>query len=140
MHQIPHHISQLSEDAVPFVKKINALRNHPRSQVRDFFDPGESIFVTRAPGRLDVMGGIADYSGSLVLELPIAEATVAALQRNDDRTLRVASLTGDSGPIAFEMPFADFEQNGEPVDYEFARKYFQNDPAQHWAAYIAGAF
>jgi len=80
MHQIPHHISQLSEDAVPFVKKINALRNHPRSQVRDFFDPGESIFVTRAPGRLDVMGGIADYSGSLVLELPISEAIFAALQ------------------------------------------------------------
>jgi len=25
--------------------------------------------VTRAPGRLDVMGGIADYSGSLVLQV-----------------------------------------------------------------------
>lgn len=30
----------------------------------------EDIFVTRAPGRLDVMGGIADYSGSLVLQVP----------------------------------------------------------------------
>lgn len=29
----------------------------------------EEIFVTRAPGRLDVMGGIADYSGSLVLQV-----------------------------------------------------------------------
>ncbi|KAA8519358.1 hypothetical protein F0562_013614 [Nyssa sinensis] len=28
----------------------------------------EEIFVARAPGRLDVMGGIADYSGSLVLQ------------------------------------------------------------------------
>lgn len=27
------------------------------------------MFVTRAPGRLDVMGGIADYSGSLVLQV-----------------------------------------------------------------------
>lgn len=27
----------------------------------------EDIVVARAPGRLDVMGGIADYSGSLVL-------------------------------------------------------------------------
>jgi len=26
------------------------------------------VFVARAPGRLDVMGGIADYSVSLVLE------------------------------------------------------------------------
>jgi hypothetical protein len=27
------------------------------------------------------MGGIADYSGSLVLEMPIAEATLVAIQR-----------------------------------------------------------
>jgi len=42
---------------------------------RRLFDPGEPVAVARAPGRLDVMGGIADYSGSLVLERPIAEAT-----------------------------------------------------------------
>lgn len=29
----------------------------------------DDIFVARAPGRLDVMGGIADYSGSLVLQV-----------------------------------------------------------------------
>lgn len=29
----------------------------------------EEIFVSRAPGRLDVIGGIADYSGSLVLQV-----------------------------------------------------------------------
>lgn len=29
----------------------------------------EEIFVARAPGRLDVMGGIADYSGSMVLQV-----------------------------------------------------------------------
>lgn len=39
------------------------------------------MLVTRAPGRLDVMGGIADYSGSLVLQMPIAEACHVALQR-----------------------------------------------------------
>ncbi|KAL7616901.1 hypothetical protein Lser_V15G04532 [Lactuca serriola] len=27
----------------------------------------EEIYVARAPGRLDVVGGIVDYSGSLVL-------------------------------------------------------------------------
>jgi L-arabinokinase len=27
------------------------------------------VYVARAPGRLDVMGGIADYSGSLVLQV-----------------------------------------------------------------------
>lgn len=29
----------------------------------------DEVFVARAPGRLDVMGGIADYSGSLVLQV-----------------------------------------------------------------------
>jgi hypothetical protein len=38
------------------------------------------VFVGRAPGRLDVMGGIADYSGSLVLQLPLAAACHAAVQ------------------------------------------------------------
>jgi len=40
-----------------------------------FFDSNTKVFVGRAPGRLDVMGGIADYSGSLVLQMPTAEAT-----------------------------------------------------------------
>ena len=40
----------------------------------------DDIIVTRAPGRLDVMGGIADYSGSLVLQLPLAQACHVAVQ------------------------------------------------------------
>jgi hypothetical protein len=32
----------------------------------------DDIYVSRAPGRLDVMGGIADYSGSLVLQVTSA--------------------------------------------------------------------
>jgi galactokinase len=27
------------------------------------------MYIARAPGRLDVMGGIGDYSGSLVLQV-----------------------------------------------------------------------
>lgn len=42
----------------------------------------DEVVVTRAPGRLDVMGGIADYSGSLALQMPIAEACHVALQRH----------------------------------------------------------
>lgn len=41
---------------------------------------GDSITVARAPGRLDVLGGISDYSGSLVLQQPTAEASHAAVQ------------------------------------------------------------
>ena len=49
----------------------------------DFFDATRPVLLARAPGRLDVMGGIADYAGSLVLELPLAVATWVAVQSQD---------------------------------------------------------
>src|SRR5262245_24458684 len=93
MSQISQNTSQFSGDTALFVKKINGLKNHPRSEVRGFFDSGETLFVTRTPGRLDVMGGIADYSGSLVLELPISEAIFAALQLDSSRTISIITLS-----------------------------------------------
>src|SRR4029079_14678327 len=60
----------------------------------DFFDRDRPVTVTRAPGRLDVMGGIADYSGALVLEMPIAGATWVTAQPADD-----ASVVIESGDI-----------------------------------------
>ena len=43
------------------------------------------VVTARAPGRLDVMGGIGDYSGSLVLQKTLAEAAWAALRANRPR-------------------------------------------------------
>ena len=64
---------------------VQRVRDWVASQgpLHGFFHSGPPIGVARAPGRLDVMGGIADYSGSLVLQRPIAEATFAAVQRLD---------------------------------------------------------
>jgi galactokinase len=42
------------------------------------------LFVARAPGRLDVMGGIADYTGSLVCEMPLASAAGVLVQARTD--------------------------------------------------------
>ncbi len=60
-------------------------------RLRGWASPGAPVYVARAPGRLDVMGGIADYSGALVLELPLARATLVAAQRADTPTCEVAS-------------------------------------------------
>jgi galactokinase len=38
------------------------------AQRGQFLSARTPIHIARAPARLDVMGGIADYSGSLVLE------------------------------------------------------------------------
>lgn len=49
------------------------------------------VAIARAAGRLDVMGGIADYTGSLVCEMPLAVAAAAAAQRRDDRRVVIRS-------------------------------------------------
>ena len=128
-------------DVSAFIETLNKLEVHPAPEARTLFDPQLELTVARAPGRLDVMGGIADYSGSLVLELPIAEATFVALQKDDTRRLRVVSLTEDETRVlSFEMPLADLERDGEPIEYDEARRYFKGDTTPHWAAYVAGVF
>ena len=69
---------------------IDAFANLLRA--RRLCEPGVPIAVARAPGRLDAMGGIADYSGSLVLERPIAEAAIAAVQPAGDHVLELVSI------------------------------------------------
>ena len=58
-------------------------------------------FIARAPGRLDVMGGIADYSGSLVLQLPLDVQTTATLTPRDDRIIEVSSQRGAGKDVFF---------------------------------------
>jgi galactokinase len=107
----------------------------------DLFAPGAEIVMTRAPGRLDLMGGIADYSGSLVLQYPLAQATRVAFQWRQDRRLRLRSLVGGQTRSS-ELTLDDLTTRGidgpAPLDYALARRFFAADPAHHWAAYVAG--
>ncbi len=130
-------------DTAAFIELLNNLDAHTpqRRALSEFFSAGRDVFVTRAPGRLDVMGGVADYSGALVLEMPLAVATHVALQREAGQTLKVISLHVDANdaPRLFEMSLCDFLQAGEPIEYATARDRFRHQ-RQPWAAYIAGAF
>jgi galactokinase len=142
MLQITHGSTQGLADVERFIETINTLDQSDVAAARSLFDGQSEIIITRAPGRLDVMGGIADYSGSLVLQLPIREAALVALQPIAERTIRIVSFGAEANHRAasFTMPLADFERAGEPVDYPTARAYFERDPATRWAAYAAGAF
>lgn len=110
--------------------------------IREFFDTAGELIVTRAPGRLDLMGGFGDYSGSLILELPISNATHVAIQLREGETLSVISLPTDGGQARrFEMRLADFlDSAGRPVSYRDAARYFEGDAERRWAAYVAGCF
>src|ERR1035437_5918509 len=123
------------------VCKFLDLINDPPAELRDLFDNKSDIYVSRAPGRLDVMGGIADYSGSLVLQMPIAEATLAAVQKSTEGSVKILSLSPDSTKdLVFELDVSDLEVNGEPRNYESAKAFFAEDGSSHWASYAAGVF
>lgn len=105
-----------------------------------FFAPDRPIVVARAPGRLDVMGGIADYSGSLVLQLPLAEAACTAVQARDDDALHVWSPCRDgSRSQLVSMRLEDLGLTTEPIEYRQARALFAAEPRDHWAAYVIGS-
>jgi galactokinase len=142
MLQITRGSTQGLADVERFVETISRLDQSDVAAARSLFDGESEIIVTRAPGRLDVMGGIADYSGSLVLQLPIREAALVALQPDAERTIRIVSFGAEANHRAasLAMPLADFAGEGGPVDYLVARAYFGRDPATRWAAYAAGAF
>jgi L-arabinokinase len=125
-----------------FVAELRRIAERPVPETVALFDPSREIVVTRAPGRLDVMGGIADYSGSLVLEWPLREATLVALQRDRDPRLRIESPGSDTSSRAssFEIALEELAPYGRPIPYEAAGDLFRRDPARAWAAYVGGAF
>jgi galactokinase len=145
MYRIAHGTTHDLPDIALFIELLNRLGQEQQQQQaleagRLFAEDGE-LFVARAPGRLDVMGGIADYSGSLVLEMPIREATIVALQRTAHPSLKIVSLTEDwQRELVFEMALSDFAPGGRLIDYESARAYFKRTAEQAWAAYVAGVF
>jgi L-arabinokinase len=137
-HEIISGSTQELEDSDDFVDSLDRLVASLPDNWRDLFKSENELIIARAPGRLDVMGGIADYSGSLVLQWPIRAAVHVALQRNESQRIRIASLPDATGSRSrlFEMRLEEMRQLG---DYESARARFAADSESHWAAYVAGA-
>lgn len=101
-----------------------------------------SITVVRVPGRLDVMGGIADYSGSVVCQGTLAPAVVLGLQARKDQEIHIRSLGLATHGLAEQVTFSLGEfrcGKGLANDVHTARL-FKRDPSVSWAAYVAGAF
>jgi L-arabinokinase len=124
-------------DLVRFAASV-ALRVNEGAWPQPADNRDAPVFVARAPGRLDVMGGIADYSGALVLQWPIREATLLALRPWPQRCLSIVSVGPGGHERRCEVPL-DLVADGDRA-YEDVRAWFAADPARHWAAYVAGVF
>ncbi|MBN1272148.1 MAG: GHMP kinase [Candidatus Aminicenantes bacterium] len=127
--EIPSRFS--SPDVDLFLKDINRY---------GFFEK-RPLVVTRAPGRLDLMGGIADYSGSLVMQLSLAAAVTVAAQADQRPVFRAKSLLVKEleGRDEVEFFLESLLAFRGPGAGEKARELLTKDPSTRWAAYAAGA-
>jgi galactokinase len=114
-----------------FEKEIVRIRRE-----QTFFESGGAVYIGRSPGRLDLMGGNVDYTGGLVFESTIREATWAAVQvRSDERICfwnpqMAARGWSDWVEFAFD----------ELTDDESVRRFANEDPSHRWTAYVLGIF
>jgi L-arabinokinase len=115
----------------PFEADVRGMRERG-----ELFSRDAPICIVRAPGRLDLMGGNDDYTGGMVFEATIREATWAAAQIRGDRSIMLVNPQmrehGWQDRVQFEL--AELE-NAEQV-----RSLVNRDPAVRWTAYVAGVF
>ena len=114
----------------PSIDLLQSLPSTSDTRLRSFFSAARPICIARAPGRLDVMGGIADYSGARVLELPLACATSALVQAQTTRHLDIATRRGERWDLfSIDLPLAEPDE---------LAAWFRGHEADRWAGYVAG--
>src|SRR4029077_11740439 len=59
----------------------------------------------RAPGRLDLLGGVADYSGALVLEMPTSLQTTVVADPDDALVVGPATLSTNDVVDLAQSPY-----------------------------------
>ena len=122
----------------PAFDRLRTLQQESDPRVREFFSNDSPLYVARAPGRLDVMGGIADYSGARVLELPLACSTTAIVQRTDQPICALATRRGtDWQFFRMDVP-ALVDRSGVLTTPARLRAWFAEREADRWAGYVVG--
>ena len=119
----------------PFTQIATRLRG-AGGDLPKWFRAGVATTVAVSPGRLDVMGGIADYSGATVLEATIGARTAVAVQRRDDGLIRVTTVGPEAGDLdgaTFEIPVSDTLRPAAELRARIGT-------ASRWAAYVVGTW
>lgn len=110
------------------------INSNSSSNLRNFFGDNQYLIQASATGRLDVMGGIADYSGSMVLQMPIKEKATVTIGHRGYNQLHVKSLD----VVENNELFIDLEEL--PKDYKDAKQYLKQITGGDWASYVVGCF
>ena len=105
-----------------------------------WFVPAGEVVVAHAPGRLDVLGGIADYSGATVLELPLGLRATMAIAY--DRGGELSACTGgpateELGQARMRLPMSALLDGPPEAAPERLREALMEAGAG-WASYVLG--
>lgn len=122
----------MHDDAGAFLASLKTTK-------RTLFARGKKVYVSRVPGRLDVMGGIADYSGSHVLQATIEEAVFCALQPRSDDRLEITSDLPDGAELRASLRVNEL-QAAVDRSYRAVSEHLTRDPQVAWSSYIAGVW
>ncbi len=133
----------------PGIKPYEVLEFESMLRYEDFQIFGEyglkkngQVIITRAPARLDVMGGIAVHCGGNVLGLPLERSAVVGCQARVDRRLSALSfeapVQGDQA--AGELSIDDFYTDGNLKSYEEVQSLFAHNRHTAWTGYVLGGF
>lgn len=102
----------------------------------------EPRYRTRAPARLDVMGGFADYTGSLVLQCALPLEVRAAIAPRNDQKVSLTSLgwsnNGDHAQCVWPLSVL-YTNSGKIASPENVSAHFEACGCP-WARHIAGVY
>src|SRR5687768_3594844 len=102
----------------------------------DFFSSDEQIIEATAPGRMDVMGGIADYSGSLLLQMPTKQTTSVRIQKRKDGTFHFRTMVTKKKTEDFTIHLSAIKD----MTLTEAGKIIKSVVGGDWAVYGLGCF
>ncbi|MBI2300104.1 MAG: GHMP kinase [Armatimonadetes bacterium] len=121
---------------------LAAFAERLRGPLRERLTGDRPVVLARAPGRLDVFGGIIDYCGGTVCEMPLGQAVRAALQPRDDRVLHLHSTGAEAHGLraSVDVPLDQLLTTAGPREYHDVCAELGADPAAAWARYAAGAW
>lgn len=122
-------------DTQRFIQHVLHLRKEG-----GFFDPIHSIYINRTPGRLDLLGGNDDYTGGLVFETTIREATHVAVQgRPDERVILYNPAVKSLGwQDLVDFSLTHLQCGMEVKSLQSVREWIYQKPERAWSAYIIG--
>ena len=104
--------------------------------MNDLFSTEEKIISATAPGRMDVMGGIADYSGSLLLQMPIKQTTTVSIQKRNDGVFHFRTQITKKKMNDFIIHLSAIKDNSLIEAGNVIRSVVGGD----WAVYVLGCF